>query len=105
VQVQRRIEDKLREKLSPSVLEVRNESSMHSVPKGSETHFKVIVVSDAFEGKALIERHRLVYDTLGEEMRGGVHALTITSRTPAEWQERADVAASPPCLGGSKPPG
>ncbi len=105
VQVQKRIEGKLRDRFSPSVLEVINESSMHSVPKGSETHFKVVVVSDAFEGKGLVERHRLVYDTVGEEMRGGVHALTITSRTPAEWQVRADVAASPPCLGGSKESG
>ena len=59
-------------------------------------------MSGAFEGKGLLERHRLVYDVLAEEMRGGVHALTITSRTPDEWQKSAAVAASPPCLGGSK---
>jgi stress-induced morphogen len=105
VQVQRRIEQKLHERLSPSVLEVINESSMHSVPPGSETHFKVVVVSAAFEGKALVERHRLVYEALGDEMRAGVHALTITSRTPAEWQTNGAVAASPPCLGGSKATG
>jgi len=102
VQVQRRIEQKLRDKFVPFALEVINESSMHSVPAGSETHFKVVVVSEAFEGKPLLERHRLVYDALGDEMRAGLHALTITSRTPGEWQKSGAVLASPPCLGGSK---
>jgi stress-induced morphogen len=102
VEIQRLIEQKLRERLVPAVLEVLNESSRHSVPPGSETHFKVVVVSDAFEGKPLVERHRLVYEILAEEMRSGVHALTITSRTPGEWQKSENVAPSPPCLGGSK---
>ena len=105
MQIQQRIERKLRETLSPSVLEVVNESSMHSVPPGSETHFKVVVVSGAFEGKLLVERHRMIYDTLTEELRGGVHALTITSRTPGEWEKSSAVAASPLCLGGSKKSG
>jgi BolA protein len=100
--VQENIERKLGERFSPTWLEVINESSKHSVPPGSETHFKVVVVSDAFEGKALVERHRLVYETLGDEIRAGVHALTITSRTPGEWQKNGVAAASPPCLGGSK---
>jgi BolA family transcriptional regulator, general stress-responsive regulator len=102
VQVQLEIERKLREKLAPVVLEVVNESSMHSVPKGSETHFKVTVVSLAFEGIPLVERHRLIYAALGEEMKRGLHALSITSRTPAEWERNGAVPASPPCLGGSK---
>jgi BolA protein len=102
VRIQQAIERKLRGELTPIVLDVINESSMHSVPPGSETHFKVTVVSSAFEGKSLVERHRLVYAVLDEEMRGGIHALTITSRTPAEWEKNAAVAPSPACLGGSK---
>jgi BolA protein len=102
MKVQESIERKLEERFTPSVLEVTNESSRHSVPAGSETHFKVVVVSDAFEGKPLIERHRLVYEALADEMRSGVHALTITSRTSAEWQKNGVAAASPRCLGGSK---
>jgi stress-induced morphogen len=102
VRIQQQIEGKLRQQLAPIVLEVVNESSKHSVPAGSETHFKVTVVSRAFEGKALVERHRLVYTVLDDEMRGGVHALTITSRTPAEWEKNGAVTASPRCLGGSK---
>jgi BolA family transcriptional regulator, general stress-responsive regulator len=102
VTIQQEIERKLRERFTPVVLEVINESSMHSVPPGSETHFKVTVVSSAFEGKTLVGRHRLIYMLLDDEIRAGLHALTITSRTPAEWEKSSDVQSSPPCLGGSK---
>ena len=102
MRVQRQIEQKLREGLGPSHLDVINESSMHSVPPGSETHFKVVVVSAVFEGKSAVERHRAVYELLAAEIKGGVHALTITSRTPREWDASSTVAPSPPCLGGSK---
>jgi stress-induced morphogen len=98
------IEEKLRAAFAPDVLDVINESKNHSVPAGSETHFKVVVVSTAFTGKGRVDRHRLVHDTLAEMLANGVHALTITARTPEEWAsaEGSVVAASPPCLGGSK---
>jgi len=97
---QARIEEKLRS-LSPTHLEVVNESHMHSVPPGSESHFKVVIVSPRFEGLMLVHRHRLVYETLGDEMRQ-IHALAITSKTPAEWEASPTALKSPPCLGGSK---
>jgi stress-induced morphogen len=100
--LQRRIEDKLRLRLAPDALVVENESSKHNVPRGSETHFKVTVVSQAFEGMGRVDRHRLVHDALAEELKGGVHALTITPRTPNEWAADSRVGASPPCLGGEK---
>jgi stress-induced morphogen len=100
--VQKRIEEKLTGRLAPQTLIVENESKNHSVPKGSETHFKVTVVSDAFDGLGRLERHRLVHEILKEELAGGVHALTITSRTPAEWAQDSSIGKSPPCLGGSK---
>ena len=102
MQLQARVEKKLRDRLEPTVLEVINESSMHNVPVGSETHFKVVVVSAVFTGKSQVDRHRIVYETLVEELSGGVHALSLTSRTPEEWQAGNAVRASPPCLGGSK---
>lgn len=97
--MQARITDKLTAALSPSVLEVMNESHNHSVPKGSETHFKVVVVSDAFAGKVQVARHRLIYGVLGEEMtrKPGVHALSIIAKTPAEWAEDESVRGSPLC--------
>jgi stress-induced morphogen len=104
--VQESLERKLNAALSPAHLEVINESHMHSVPKGSETHFKVVVVSPRFEGLSLVKRHQLVYGALEEELSkkpadGGVHALAITSRTPAEWDARPEANASPKCLGGN----
>ncbi len=96
------IEGKLRDALAPEHLEVINESHMHNVPKGSETHFKVVVVSARFEGLPAVRRHQLVYGVLDEEMKAkpGVHALAITSRSPAEWAARPEANASPLCAGG-----
>jgi stress-induced morphogen len=99
--IQARIETKLKDSLDPSHLEVINESHMHNVPKGSETHFKVVVVSDRFEGVSSVKRHQLVYGALAEEMRSGVHALAITSRSPTEWATSPEANASPKCLGGN----
>ncbi len=100
--VQQRIEQKLTNGLQPFRLNVENESYMHNVPPGSESHFKVLIVSPAFETKTLVERHRMVYAVLGDDMRKGIHALTITSKTPAEWEANATAFESSPCLGGSK---
>jgi stress-induced morphogen len=100
VSVQSSIATKLQAALFPSHLEVVNESHMHNVPVGSETHFKVVVVSARFEGLASVKRHQLVYGALADELKAGVHALAITSRSPAEWAADATGNASPQCLGG-----
>jgi BolA protein len=103
VTVQDIIEQKINERLRPVYLEVRNESHMHNVPPGSESHFRVTVVSDLFEGKLPIARHRLLNEMLAAELAGPVHALSLHTMTPDEWQERGgQVPRSPPCLGGSK---
>jgi len=99
--IQDSIEAKLRSSLEPSHLEVINESHMHNVPKGSETHFKVVVVSARFDGLSPVKRHQLVYGALNEEMKNGVHALAITSRSPTEWDASPEANASPKCLGGN----
>jgi stress-induced morphogen len=99
------IEQKLRAAFAPTELAVHNESHQHSVPRGSETHFKVVIVSDTFAGLSPIARHKLVYAAVADELAAGVHALTITSRTPEEWRASSVVDASPPCLGGSKADG
>jgi stress-induced morphogen len=100
--VQENVEALFREKLAPEHLEVVNESHMHSVAKGSETHFKVVIVSPLFEGMPAVKRHQLVYGALGELMtkkpaHGGIHALAITSRTPAEWAASPEANVSPLC--------
>ena len=85
-------------------LELVNESHSHSVPRNSETHFKLVLVSPAFEGLTRIARQRRVYEILSEELKpGGVHALTQRLLTPTEWSPEAVATfESPDCHGGSK---
>jgi BolA protein len=79
---------KLREAFSPESLEVVDESHLHEGHSGhrpgGETHFRVYIVSNAFEGKGRIERHRLINTTLAAELAGPVHALAIKASTSAE---------------------
>ncbi|HVW52575.1 MAG TPA: BolA family protein [Trinickia sp.] len=58
----------------------------HLEVEGDGQHFFATIVSDAFEGKRLIQRHQLVYAALGERMRQEIHALSMKTLTPAEWQ-------------------
>ena len=101
--VQQEIEQRLQQHFSPGHLEVANESHMHSVPANSETHFRVVIVSDAFDGKRKVARHQQVYAELAAQLEGPVHALALHTYTPQEWQQRQQQAPqSPDCLGGSK---
>jgi len=99
------IESKLAEQLQPLHLEVINESHMHNVPVNSETHFKVVVVSEQFDNlKTILQRHRTVNAILKEELQGPVHALSIIAKTPQQWQTMqrtgAEIKPSPKCRGG-----
>ena len=84
--------NKLREAFSPESLDVSDESHLHEGHAGhrpgGETHFRVYIVSPAFEGKSRIERHRMVNTTLDAELKGSVHALAIKAETPAETAGR-----------------
>lgn len=82
-------------------LEVINESHGHNVPAGSESHFKVVVVAQAFDNEPRVRRHRLVNEAVTEELQQGIHAFAINAMTPAEWLDRGGASTeSPPCLGG-----
>lgn len=101
--IQEQIETKLHNELAPTHLQVVNESYMHNVPSGSESHFKVVVVSQEFEGMRLLARHRRVNQILLNELQGSVHALSIHTYTQSEWQkENGFVPESPNCMGGNK---
>ena len=100
--MQQTITSKLEKALSPEHLEVINESYMHNVPEGSESHFKVVIVSDDFKDKMLLARHRLVNKVLEEELKGSIHALALHTMTMEEWFEKGKAAESPPCEGGGK---
>ena len=96
------IEEKLQKSFELQHLEVINESSMHNVPPGSESHFKLIIVSSDFEGKMLLQRHRETNKVLEKELATSIHALSIHALTPSEWAKKnQQVANSPECRGGS----
>ncbi|HEY7774074.1 MAG TPA: BolA/IbaG family iron-sulfur metabolism protein [Marinagarivorans sp.] len=101
--IQQDITTKLIAELSPVTLEVVNESHLHSVPANSETHFKVTLVSEAFEGLRPVQRHQKVYQILAVELEGEVHALALHLYTPEQWRAlKGQSPESPACLGGSK---
>ena len=98
-----RIAEKIQEQLHPLHLDVVDESYMHAVPPGAESHFKILVVSDTFEGVPLVERHRKINALLDEERDQGLHALTMHTWTTEEWHAKGGTTPeSPPCQGGGK---
>lgn len=100
--IQDNITAKLNASFAPSHLEVINESYMHNVPPGSESHFKVVIVSEQFAAQRLIGRHRAVNAALAVELAEQIHALAIHTYTDAEWQKlQHSSPASPTCLGGT----
>lgn len=54
---------------------------------GDGTHFEAVIVSSAFNGKTLLERHQLVYNVLGEAMKERIHALSLKTYTPEQWEK------------------
>jgi stress-induced morphogen len=90
------IQTKLTEAFAPQHLEVVNDSHKHNVPLNAETHFSVLIVSSRFteEAKTPLKRHRLVNDVLRKELAadGPVHALSITAKTPIQWEKLLQAA-------------
>ncbi len=80
--------NKLREAFTPETLDVADESHLHEGHAGhrpgGETHFRLYIVSPAFEGKSRIERHRMINTVLAAELAGSVHALAIKAQAPGE---------------------
>ena len=99
--VQAEITDALKDAFDPSTLTVENESHRHNVPPNSETHVKVTLVSEFFEGQRSVRRHQSVYAVLGDWLAGPVHALALHTYTPEEWDATGVSPASPNCRGGT----
>eukprot|EP00933_Yihiella_yeosuensis_P062405 TRINITY_DN65349_c0_g1_i1.p1 TRINITY_DN65349_c0_g1~~TRINITY_DN65349_c0_g1_i1.p1 ORF type:complete len:136 (-),score=16.25 TRINITY_DN65349_c0_g1_i1:95-502(-) len=102
--VQKHIEEKIQSTLDPIHLQVKNESHGKA---SDESHFHVLVVSDAFEGRKQLERHRLVNQLFtNEDGSLKFHSLRVTAKTPSVWQTDASVPSAPKCTGkgdGRKP--
>jgi BolA family transcriptional regulator, general stress-responsive regulator len=96
-----RIEEIISRHLTPLVLDVINESKNHHVPAGSETHFKLTVVSAYFISLTRIQRHRSINKLLSDELKNGLHALSMHLYTPEEWESSQNTTpASPACRDG-----
>src|SRR5665213_1069842 len=91
------IRNKLTAVFAPTMLDVRDESARHAGHAGAtrgdgshgETHFHVRLVSPAFEGVSRVERQRRIHAALAEELKGPIHALSLSLLTPAEAQQSA----------------
>lgn len=81
------IRQRLEQALQPTHLEIRDDTAKHAGHAGARSgggHFKVTIVTDAFAGRTALQRHRMIYDALGEAMESEIHAITIQAQTPAE---------------------
>ena len=87
--------------LQPSELSIVNESHMHSGP-ATESHFKLVCVSEAFIGLSRVKRHQSVYALLDAEFEAGMHALALHLYSPDEWRARQVVQDSPLCANAAK---
>ncbi len=89
----------IQQAFDPEVLDVVNESQNHNVPKGSESHFKLVCVSSKFKDKNLVQRQRDVYAVLSDIMKNKIHALALHTFTPDEWKTASQkVLLSPRCI-------
>lgn len=99
---QQTIQQKLEGELSNIHLDIQNESHLHNVAEGSESHFRVVMVSNDFVGMNLLTRHRTINKILKNELSNSIHALALHTFTPEEWKQRSEQAPdSPECRGGS----
>ena len=87
-----RIEARLRERLSPSHLEIIDDSAKHVGHPGAAAgggHYSCVIVAEEFRGRSTLERHRAVYEALGDLMKAEIHALALQTLAPEEWAARS----------------
>ncbi|MDT8428609.1 MAG: BolA/IbaG family iron-sulfur metabolism protein [Pseudomonadales bacterium] len=102
MKTQQSMENKLGDALMPLFMEVCNESHQHAGP-ATESHFRITVVSEVFNGLSAVKRHQRIYALLSEQLNSGVHALALHTYTPEEWQDAGhQIPESPQCRGGSR---
>ena len=94
--VESTIKNLLIDKFNPSLLSITNESYMHNVPEGSESHFKIVLVSDSFKDISKIKQHQKIYKVLGKLMNS-IHALSIYSFDEMEYENNPIIIDSPNC--------
>ena len=88
--------------LEPLHIEIENESGQHSGP-ATESHFKILIVSAAFEGQGRVQRQRRVNELVAEEFAAGLHALSLRCLSPAEAETQIGEFRSPDCASSKTP--
>ena len=94
--IESQIINTLSSSLNLSSLKIINESFMHNVPAGSESHFKIVVVTNDFNNLSIIQRHKLIYKTL-DSLMNEIHALSIHAFNEEEFKLNPVILDSPEC--------
>lgn len=94
------IKKRVTQHLHPHLLEVLDESAMHG---SSNSHYRLLVVSDLFVDMSSIQRHRKVYEAIGQDILGQIHAFSQQTYTIEEWNQSGIQTSSPPCHRKSDP--
>jgi BolA family transcriptional regulator, general stress-responsive regulator len=97
VSLQTLLNNKIENAFEPEILGLENESHKHSSGLGSESHFKILIVSKKFTGLSRVERQRLVYDLFADELKNQIHALSLRLLSPDE-KDQAENFVTPNCV-------
>ncbi|BFU60292.1 MULTISPECIES: BolA family protein [Rodentibacter] len=97
---QQELLDKIHAEFQPHFVTVENESHLHSSGKGADSHFKLVIVSDAFIDVGKVQRHQKLYQLFSDDLKNGIHALALHLYTKEEWEKRGEsFPISPNCMG------
>ena len=97
--MEEQIRSKIQNAFEPIHLELLNESHMHAGP-ATDSHYNLLLVSQAFSGLKKVQRHQAVYKLLKEELAGSLHALALHLYSPDEWAvSEQEIQKSPNCMG------
>lgn len=91
MELRERIENRLRDALAAEHVEIVDESHLHAGHEGARGgggHLRAVIVSDRFAGQSAVERQRMVYGALADEMKAEIHALSMRTLTPDEWNQQ-----------------
>ena len=83
---QQELLERIQAEFQPHFATVENESHMHSSGRGADSHFKLVIVSDAFEGMRKVQRHQKLYQLFADDLKNGIHALALHLYTKSEWE-------------------
>ena len=92
---QQELLERIQAEFQPHFVTVENESHMHSSGRGADSHFKLVIVSDVFEGMRKVQRHQKLYQLFADDLKNGIHLYT-----KSEWESLGEAfPKSPNCLG------